>query len=85
MGFAGALAELGIPQGGVATALLGFNLGIEIGELLFVGLLFALAAAPWFRPLSNAGRRVGVYSIGGASAYWCIDRLGRPLAESVRL
>lgn len=85
LGFAGALAELGIPQGGVATALLGFNLGIEIGQLLFVGVLFLPAAAPWSRFLSNAGRGAGVYLIGGASAYWCIDRLGRLLAESVRL
>ena len=85
LGFAGALAELGIPQGGVATALLGFNLGIEIGQLLFVGVLFLLAAAPWSRFLSNAGRGASVYATGGASAYWCIDRLGTLLAESVRL
>ena len=79
LGFAGALAELGIPEGAVATALLGFNLGIEIGQLLFVGVVFLLAEMPWFRPLSSAVRGAGVYIIGGASAYWCFDRLGELL------
>ena len=76
LGFAGALAELGVPQGGVATALLGFNLGIEIGQLVFVGMLFLLAAAPWSRSVTSLARGMGVYLIGGASAYWCFDRLG---------
>jgi len=50
-----------------------------------VGVLFLPAAAPWSRFLSNAVRGASVYLIGGASAYWCIDRLGILLAESVRL
>ena len=78
------IGRTGDPKGGVATALLGFNLGIEIGQLLFVGVLFFfLVAAPWLP--SNAGRGASVYATGGASAYWCIDRLGTLLAESVRL
>lgn len=37
LGFAGALAEIGLPQGDVPLALLAFNIGIEIGQLVFVG------------------------------------------------
>lgn len=85
LGFAGALAELGVPQGGVVTALLGFNLGIEIGQLAFVGVLFLLAAASWSRPVTSLARGMGVYLIGGASAYWCIDRLGELLTNSFHL
>ncbi|MCO1335623.1 HupE/UreJ family protein [Microbulbifer sp. OS29] len=45
LGFAGALAEIGLPQGAIPSALLAFNLGVEIGQLLFitvVGLIFGL-------------------------------------------
>lgn len=44
MGFAGALAETGLPQGNIPLALLCFNLGIEFGQLVFIGVLFGLAA-----------------------------------------
>ena len=42
LGFAGALSEIGLPQGDIFVALLGFNLGVEIGQLLFVGVVLAL-------------------------------------------
>lgn len=41
LGFAGALAEVGVPEGAIAPALLGFNLGVELGQLLVVA-AFAL-------------------------------------------
>ncbi|HJZ33809.1 MAG TPA: HupE/UreJ family protein [Hyphomicrobiaceae bacterium] len=41
-GFAGALAEVGLPTGGLVSALVGFNLGVEAGQLLIVGLLLPL-------------------------------------------
>ena len=37
LGFAGALAEVGLPQGEIPLALFAFNLGIELGQLAFVG------------------------------------------------
>jgi hypothetical protein len=42
MGFAGALAETGLPQMHLPTALLFFNVGIEVGQLVFIALLTAL-------------------------------------------
>ena len=50
-GFAGALAEVGLPTRGLASALLGFNLGIEAGQLLIVAVLLPvliwLQRFPW--------------------------------------
>lgn len=43
LGFGGALAEMGVPEADRALALLGFNLGVELGQLAFVAVLFALA------------------------------------------
>jgi hypothetical protein len=41
-GFAGALAEVGLPASGLAAALVGFNLGVEAGQALIVGVLLPL-------------------------------------------
>jgi hypothetical protein len=76
MGFAGALLETGLPQDNILLALLAFNLGIELGQLIF----FALAMAIWCvaaQPLQSRVkqfRSVFVYTLGGLSAMWCIQR-----------
>ncbi|MDC1306442.1 HupE/UreJ family protein [Pseudomonadales bacterium] len=79
MGFAGALAEIGLPQGHVPLALLFFNVGIEIGQIAFVVLVLAL----WWsinRPIVLQRIAVQkllpipVYLLGGLSAMWCIER-----------
>jgi hypothetical protein len=41
-GFAGALSEIGLPQGHIPLALLFFNLGVEAGQLLFIASVLAL-------------------------------------------
>ena len=76
MGFAGALADTGLPQSNVPLALLFFNVGIELGQLAFIAVLVLLVAI--------GGRLMGervrvlrplpVYVLGGLSAMWCIDR-----------
>jgi HupE / UreJ protein len=76
MGFAGALAEAGLPQDNVPLALLFFNVGIEIGQLAFI---FAIIALWWVvkRPLAPLEQRLlplPVYLLGGLSAMWCIER-----------
>lgn len=52
-GFAGALAELGLPQGALALSLLGFNVGVELGQLaivaLFLPVAFALRGTRFYR------------------------------------
>ena len=76
-GFAGALAEVGLPAGEIPVALLAFNTGIELGQLLFVAALLLagalLAAAPfqWPRPLGQ----LPAYAIGTLAARWMFERL----------
>ncbi|MBT4520974.1 MAG: HupE/UreJ family protein [Halieaceae bacterium] len=77
MGFAGALAETGLPQDNVPLALLFFNVGIEIGQIAFILATLAL----WQllkRPISPDWQRrllpVPVYVLGSLSAMWCMER-----------
>lgn len=76
MGFAGALAETGLPQDNVPLALLFFNVGIELGQIAFilavmvVGYLLRRPLAPWRERLMP----VPVYVLGILSAMWCIER-----------
>lgn len=76
-GFAGALKEIGLPQADVPLALLTFNLGVEAGQLLFVGFVLLVAAALTFlvrRPVAGA-RTLAAYLIGISAMYWLIERL----------
>jgi hydrogenase/urease accessory protein HupE len=75
LGFAGALKEFGLPQSHVATALLTFNLGVEAGQLLVVGLAWALhrALAGW-RGAARS-RTALLYAIGSLAAYWSLLRV----------
>ncbi|WP_417591993.1 HupE/UreJ family protein [Parasphingorhabdus sp.] len=76
-GFAGALAEIGLPEGDVPLALLTFNLGVELGQLAIVAV--ALAALygirqvriQWLQPTKTAL----AYGIGSISTYWLIERM----------
>jgi len=69
-GFAGALAELGLPQGALAASLLGFNLGVEIGQLAIVALFLPVA----FALRSTRFYRQGVL-IGGSVLIACVALL----------
>jgi len=77
LGFAGALAEIGLPQEEIPLALFAFNVGIELGQLLFVGLV--LVARPAARAAARRGPswlgRVPAYTIGSLAAYWCFERV----------
>ena len=76
LGFAGALAEVGLPRGQALLALGAFNGGVELGQLVLV--LGALAPLRWI-----GRRRVlrpGAYAIGACAAAWTIERVGRLLA-----
>jgi hydrogenase/urease accessory protein HupE len=76
-GFAGALAEVGLPQNDIPLALLFFNLGVEAGQLAFVGAVLAviavgqrihLPAPPWAKLATP-------YAIGSVAMFWVIQRL----------
>lgn len=76
MGFAGALAETGLPQDNLPLALLFFNVGIEIGQIAFILAVWAI----WYvirKPLAPFRDRlmpIPVYILGALSAMWCIER-----------
>ena len=80
-GFASVLSEIGLPQAEVVPALLGFNLGVELGQLAFVGLLLVLGAGwrTWLQqPLgwsSRAAKVVAAYPIGVLACFWFWQRL----------
>jgi hydrogenase/urease accessory protein HupE len=76
-GFAGALADIGLPQGEVVTALLAFNLGVEAGQLLVIALTLALLAV-LARALPRAEApllRASTYAIGAVGSFWLIERV----------
>ena len=82
VGFAGALAEAGLPAGHVPLALLSFNVGIELGQIAFVATVLLIGAllARWMP--AGVGRvvRPAVYAMGILSAFWCFERVALWLA-----
>jgi len=80
-GFAGALSEIGLPQSSIPLALLFFNVGVEIGQLLFV---VAVLSALWVGKLLAGQIRlpqpdwiwaVPPYLIGSLACFWFLQRL----------
>ena len=79
LAFAGGLVEIGLPRGAVAGALLLFNLGVEIGQLMFVAavlaLIWALRRPPATLPQPALARLAPAYLIGSFAAFWFLERL----------
>jgi hypothetical protein len=75
-GFAGALAEIGLPEQAIPLALLFFNVGVELGQLLFIGIVVVVGYL--FRRVGQdvlAGSpRWAAYVIGSVSAFWVFER-----------
>jgi hypothetical protein len=75
-GFGGALMEIGLPSDRIVPALLGFNVGVEIGQLMVVALVFP-ALRLIYRGSESRGRLVaevcsaGVFAVG---LYWMVTR-----------
>src|SRR5215510_1528463 len=80
-GFAGALSEVGLPQTAIPVALLFFNVGVEIGQLLFIAaVLSVIAVGRWFIrraaiPQPAWAWRIAPYSVGGIAAFWLVQRV----------
>src|SRR4051812_22460731 len=80
-GFAGALAEVGLPQASIPIALLFFNVGVEIGQLMFVGAVLTVIAVGWraARQLRWSPNRwlwrIAPYAIGGLASFWLVERV----------
>jgi hydrogenase/urease accessory protein HupE len=76
-GFAGALAEVGLPQKAIPVALLFFNVGVEIGQIIFVAAVLSAVAlvartrVSWLR----WAHAVAPYAIGTLAMFWVIERV----------
>jgi hypothetical protein len=77
LGFAGALAEVGLPQVDIPLALLTFNVGVEAGQLSFIAAVLVVMAIArrigwrgphWLAPLPS-------YAIGTLAMFWVIRRV----------
>ncbi len=76
-GFAGALAEVGLPQQAISLALIFFNIGVELGQLVFVGvILFVGFVLRYFKQsvLLDRAETAAIYTIGGLSSFWLFER-----------
>ncbi len=76
-GFAGALAEVGLPDTAIPLALLFFNIGVELGQLAFVAGVLAMGLAMRgvrFVPVP-AAEMAATYAIGAVAAFWTIERV----------
>ena len=78
LGFASVLQEFGLPADSLVPALIGFNIGVELGQLAVIACAFALVGY-WFRSktwyrlvISNSGSLL----IALVGAYWFIERIG---------
>jgi hydrogenase/urease accessory protein HupE len=80
-GFASALNSVGLPQTAIPVALFFFNVGVEIGQLLFIASVFTVIAGG--RMIVRRARvprpawawRVPPYAIGAVAAFWVIQRV----------
>ena len=76
-GFASGLSTTGLPPSEIPLALLLFNVGVEIGQISFVALVFAILFA--FRRIEISWplwvRRIPGYAVGALGAFWTIDRI----------
>jgi hydrogenase/urease accessory protein HupE len=85
-GFAGALSEVGLPQAAIPVALLFFNVGVEVGQLLFIAAAVAFLVGgrklvrrfcpEGFNPQPAAFiRLLPPYAIGSVAMFWVIQRI----------
>jgi hypothetical protein len=82
LGFAGALAEVGLPPAEVPLALVSFNLGIEAGQLAIVAvaLLAHGLVAPRAAPVARPARWAMAYGMGLLASFWVFERASAALA-----
>ncbi len=79
LGFAGALSEIGLPEHAIPVSLLFFNVGVEIGQLLFIAAVLALGALATRAPVTlrptRAWKPACAYTIGAVAAFWTLERI----------
>ncbi|MEO0031682.1 MAG: hypothetical protein RIS94_1440 [Pseudomonadota bacterium] len=77
--FAGALKQIGLPEGNIPASLFLFNVGVEVGQLVFVGAvtaaLWGLSRLRWPSATPRLAWSVASYAIGSFSFFWFLERL----------
>lgn len=78
LGFASVLQEFGLPANQLAPALIGFNIGVELGQLAVIACAFVLVgywfrSKAWYRPVISIPGSLIIALVG---AYWFIERIG---------
>lgn len=78
-GFAGALSEIGLPQADIPLALFAFNVGVESGQLIFIGAVLGALAVLKRLPVpvvvQQKGAMVATLCIGTLAAFWFVERV----------
>ncbi len=77
MGFAGVLQEIGMPRSEFLAALVSFNVGVELGQLAVITLVFVLLGA-WFRHKPWYRQRIVIPAsalIAATGLYWTVERI----------
>ena len=75
-GFAGALGDIGLPQDEIPLALLFFNVGVEAGQLAFIGGVVLLGfLVRRVTDFPQWATQVAAYSVGSLAAYWLVQRM----------
>ena len=75
LGFAGALKEIGLPHSHLPMALLSFNVGVELGQLLTVLVAWLVVSVPFPKGWLPRVRRPALYLVGALAAFWCWQRI----------
>ncbi len=75
LGFAGVLGDLGLPRPALTGALIGFNVGVELGQLAVIAFAFVvlgpLRNKPWYRKRVAVPLSLGIAVVG---LYWFVER-----------
>jgi uncharacterized membrane protein len=77
LGFASVLNEIGLPPDRFMTALVSFNIGVEIGQVMVILLVFGLFVLPFKNQPKNYSRLAAFTSIAIAitAMYWTVERI----------
>ena len=77
LGFAGALKEIGLPQTEIVPSLIFFNVGVEVGQLIFISsvLLIIWIGGKFFEKYAYSVKMTTVYVIGITATLWFLERV----------
>jgi hypothetical protein len=77
LGFASALSEVGLPQRAIPLSLLFFNVGVELGQFLFITVVAAAVVAAKRIPIHLPRRAefVPPYAVGAVAMFWTLQRV----------